>query len=224
MYDKLVAKINNIDTSGFVLKTKYDTDELDLENKINDADKKFPDTSGLVKKTDYNAKTTETEGKIPSISGLATTTALIAVENKIRDVSSLVKKTDYNTKINEIEKKLTDHGHDKYITTPEFNQFTAENFAARLPEANRSTKSDIANFVEKTNFDDKLKNLTKKVTSNKAKHLLVNNELKILQTSDSSFFIGQNYFNNDGLQFFVIFQPTIKTIAILFGSLDRMGI
>ena len=34
MYDKLVAKVNNIDTSGFVLKTKYDTDKSDLEIKF----------------------------------------------------------------------------------------------------------------------------------------------------------------------------------------------
>ena len=56
VYDKLVAKVNSIDTSGFVLKTKYDTDKSEIENKI-------PDTSGLVKKTDYNAKITEIEGK-----------------------------------------------------------------------------------------------------------------------------------------------------------------
>ena len=31
VYDKLVAKVNNIDTSGFVLKTKYDTDKSELE-------------------------------------------------------------------------------------------------------------------------------------------------------------------------------------------------
>ena len=31
VYDKLVAKVNNIDISGFVLKTKYDTDKSDLE-------------------------------------------------------------------------------------------------------------------------------------------------------------------------------------------------
>ena len=30
VYGKLVAKVNNIDTSGFVLKIKYDTDKLDL--------------------------------------------------------------------------------------------------------------------------------------------------------------------------------------------------
>ena len=39
-YNKLVTKVNNIDTTGFLLKTKYDTDELDLEKKISDADKK----------------------------------------------------------------------------------------------------------------------------------------------------------------------------------------
>ena len=46
------------------------------------------------------------EGKIPSISDLATKTALTAVENKVTNISSLVKKkTDSNTKITEIEKK-----------------------------------------------------------------------------------------------------------------------
>ena len=59
----------------------------------------------------------ELENKIPDISSLATKTALTAVENKISSVSSLFKKTDNDTKITEIETKLTDHNHDKYITT-----------------------------------------------------------------------------------------------------------
>ena len=42
VFDKLVPKVNSIDTSAFVLKNKYDTDKLELKNKI-------PDTSGLVK-------------------------------------------------------------------------------------------------------------------------------------------------------------------------------
>ena len=84
-------------------------------------EKKIPNTSNLVKKSDYNAKFSELEGKIPSISGLATTSALTAVENKIPSVTNLVKKTDYQTKIIEIEKELTDHKHDEYITTPEVN-------------------------------------------------------------------------------------------------------
>ena len=41
LYDKLVAKVNNYDTIGFVLKTKYKTDKSDLEKKISDADKKY---------------------------------------------------------------------------------------------------------------------------------------------------------------------------------------
>ena len=80
---------------------------------------------------------------------MATTSSLTAVENKIPSVSNLVKKTDYNTKINEIEKKITDHNHDKYITTAEFHKLTAENFASRLKQPNLSSKSDIANFVNK---------------------------------------------------------------------------
>ena len=94
---------------------------------------------------------------------------MTAVENKIPNVSNLLKKTDYNTKVNEIEKKITDHNHDRYITTPEFNKLTAENFAARLAQANSVTKTD---------FDNKLSNLNKKINSNKTKHFLVENELK----------------------------------------------
>ena len=50
VYDKLVAKVNNTDTSGFVLKTKYDTDKSNLEKKISDADKEMPNIKELVKK------------------------------------------------------------------------------------------------------------------------------------------------------------------------------
>ena len=55
---------------------------------------------------------------------------------------------------------------------------TAENFAARLAQANLASKNDISNFIKKPNFDDKLKNLNKKITLNKAKHVLLQNELK----------------------------------------------
>ena len=67
------------------------------------------------------------------------------------DVSILVKKTDYNTKVTELEKKLTDHNHDKYITTPELNTLVASIFNARLAQANLITKTD---------FDAKLPGLT----------------------------------------------------------------
>ena len=85
VYNKVVTKVNNIDTSGFVLKTKYDTDKSELENKISD-------TCDLVKKTDYNTKITGIEGKIADISNLATKTALTTVENKIPNFSGLATK------------------------------------------------------------------------------------------------------------------------------------
>ena len=124
MYDKLAAKVNNIDTSEFVLKTKYQTDKTKLQKTI-------PDVNDFVKK----AKLTELENKIPDINSLATKTALTAVESKMPNVSSLVKKTNYDTKISELEKKLTDHNYDKYIATPEFNTLATDVFNARLAQA-----------------------------------------------------------------------------------------
>ena len=135
MNDKLVEKVNNIDISGLVPKTKYDADKSDLEKKV-------PDTSGLVKKTDCNTKSTEIEKKIPSISGLATNSALTALEDKIPNVSNLVKKkTDYDTKITETEKKkLIDNDYDKHITTPEFNSFYFKISTSRFNNKDRKTK------------------------------------------------------------------------------------
>ena len=160
--------------------------------------------SNLVK----NTKLTELENKIPDISSLATKTALTAVENKIPSVSSLVKKTDYDTKITEIEKKLTDHNHDKYITTPEFNTLAADVFNARLAQANLITKTD---------FDAKLSSLNRKITSNKSKHLLVENELKKLKTFDSSYFIGKSHFEEDGTQNYLVFQPMYRYFKRIAG-------
>ena len=92
-----------------MLKTKYNTDKTELENKI-------PDTSGLVKKTNYNTKITELENKIPNISNLATKTALTTVENKIPSVSvfnarlaqaNLITKTDFEAKLSSLNRKIT---------------------------------------------------------------------------------------------------------------------
>ena len=79
VYNKLVAKVDNFDTSKFILKTKYDTDKTKLENKI-------PDISNLAAKTAL----TTVENKVPDISNLATKAALTIVENKILDISNLV--------------------------------------------------------------------------------------------------------------------------------------
>ena len=160
VYNKLVAKVNNIDTSGFVLKTKYQTDKTELENEISNV-------ADFVKK----AKLTELENKIPDVSDLAIKTALTAMENKIPNVSNLVNKTDYNTKVIEIENIPTNHNHDKNIDTSEFNRLSADVFNAILAQANLITKTD---------FVAKLSSFNRKITKNKSKHLLIENEIWVI--------------------------------------------
>ena len=94
-YDKLVHKVNRIDNTSFVSRTKYEKDGSDFEDKIDKIEKNIPDVGDLFKKSALTA----VENKIPDVSGFATTSALTAVENKIPDVSTLVKKTDFDTKI-----------------------------------------------------------------------------------------------------------------------------
>ena len=88
LYDQLVAKVNNIDTNDFVLKTKYNADKTELEKKI-------PDVTDFVKKV----KRTNLKNKIPDISSLVTKAKLTAVENKIPNVITLVKKQTITQKL-----------------------------------------------------------------------------------------------------------------------------
>ena len=205
-YNELVAKVDNVDTSGLVKKTDYNT-------KITEIGDKIPDRSNFVKKTNYNTKITEIENKIPDISDLTTKTALTTVENKIPDRSNLaiktalstvenkipsirglVKETDYNTKITNIENKLNNHNHDKYVATSEFNTFAADVFNARLAQANLITKTD---------FDAKLSRLNRKITANKTRHFLNDNDL--------SYYRGKQYFGEgSGKQNYLVYLPLRK--------------
>ena len=195
VYDKSVAKVNNIGTSCFVLKTKYNTDKTEL-------DKKIADVSNFVKKT----KLTELENKIPDISNLVTKTALTTVDNKIPDGSSLVKKTDNNTKITDIENKLKNHNYDKYIDTSEFNKLAADVFNVKLAQGNLITKTD---------FDAKLSRINRKITENKTENVLVKIELNKLKTFDSSYFIDKSHFEEDGTQNYLAFQPINKYFKVI---------
>ena len=66
--------------------------------------------------------------------------------------------------MSEIEKRVNNHNHDKYITTPEFNKLTAENFIARLAQANLMTKTDL---------DNELMSLKRKINWSKTKYVVV---------------------------------------------------
>ena len=134
---------------------------------------------------------------------------MTAVENEIPNVSGLDTKTDYNTKINEIEKKIPDHGHDKYTTTSEFNKLTTQNFKARLAHTN---------LVRKTDLDTELQDISNRITSNKSKHLLVENKLKKLKTFDSPYLKGKDNFEED----YLVFKPMYKYV-LKMGSTKRIA-
>ena len=112
-----------------------------------------------------------------------------------------LKNADYDTKVTEIDNKLNNHNYDKYIDTQEFNKLTADVFNARLAQAK---------LITKTESDSKLSSLNRKITANKPNDLLVENGLNKLKTFDSSSFKGKNYFEEDGTQNYLEFQPIHK--------------
>ena len=119
----------------------------DIHNaKIQDTEGKIPDIIKLATNTILSAKINEIKNEVPSITNLATTTAPNAeineIKNKILNISNLFT----NTALTAVENKTPDHS--KYITTSEFNKLAAENFTARLKQANVATKGDIVHFVK----------------------------------------------------------------------------
>ena len=71
------------------------------------------------------------------------------------------------------------------------NTLVDDVFNARLAQANLVTKRD---------FDAELSSLNRKITANKSKYFLAENELKKLKTFDLSYFRVKSQFEEDGTQ------------------------
>ena len=167
-----LAKLSNVVKNDVVKKTTYNT----LKNKVDGID-----TSGFVTRTKFTTDTNalddkidKVEKKIPDISGLATkssVTRLITeqedytdkVEKKIPDISGLASKT----KLAAVGNKISD---------------VSGLATASALTAVENKIPDITSLITKTDFDAKLKNVSDRVTNNKSKDLLLNNELKKLKT------------------------------------------
>ena len=131
---------------------------------------------------------------------------MTTVENKIPSITGLVKKTDYNTKITDVENILNNHNHDKYVATSKFNTLAANVFNARLAQANLITKTD---------FDAMFSILNRKITPNKTKHFLNDNDL--------SYYRGKQYFDEgSGKQNYLVFLPIGKyfKLNLVVGVID----
>ena len=68
--------------------------------------------------------------------------------------------------------------------------------------------------MTQTDFDAKMSSLNRKITSNKTKHLLFENELKKLKTFDLSYFIGKSHFDEDGAQNYLVFQSMLEYFTL----------
>ena len=113
---------------------------------------------------------------------------------QIINTSDSVKKADYYTKIEEIEKKIP--GHEKYITTNDFNKFLGTIFDERLKQAKLATGNDLNTVVKRA----------------------IKNEEKIekLQTFHLSYFLGKHFFGDDGFQNMFAHEPTFSTLFVFF--------
>ena len=163
-----LAKLSTVVKNDVVKKTIYNT----LKNNVDAID-----TSVFVTKTKFTTDTNalddkidKFEKKIPDISGLATkssVTHLITeqeeyidkVKKKIPDISSLASKTELTA----VENKIPDISG--LATSSALN--AVEN---KIP--------DITSLITKTYFNAKLKNISDRVTNNKSKDILFDNEIK----------------------------------------------
>ena len=230
--DKLVtvpvdfSKLSDVVKNDVVKKTDYNAKITKIENEISDisnlatktalnnVENKIPDTTGLVKKADYNTEITKVEGKIAVASNLATKIALTTAENKISNVSRLATKTELTA----IENKI-----------PDVREFATKAALTNLSNA----VPDISTLIKKSNYDTKIAEIESKYVSNTgfdsklaqvnvttkrnfdAKIIELENDMKKLQTFDSSYFRGKSYFEEDGVQNYLVFQPIRRYFKII---------
>ena len=78
-------------------------------------------------------------------------------------------------------------------------------------------------MITKTYFDAKLSSLNKKITSNKTKHLLIENKLNKLKSFNSSYLTSKSHFEEDGTQNYLVFQPLNKYFKLITNALSILS-
>ena len=149
-YNALKTKVDGIDASVFVTKTKFTTDTNALDDKIDKVEKKIPDIAQLATKSSVTRLITEQEDytdkvnkKIPDISGFASKTELTAVENKIADATNFVKKSDYATEITSIK---NDYATNASLDS-KINYLKAQHIADEVKKVDDKTKKNSSDIL-----------------------------------------------------------------------------
>ena len=144
-------------------------------------------------------------------------TKIVKVDNKIPNVTYLVKKSDYDAKILDIEKK--------YFTTADYNKFTSETLDAKRKKKELVNKFDISNLVKNSDLNTKLATLATKAGLKAEQDKTVK-----LQTHELSYFLGKNFFGDDGSPNTFVYQPKRdklelkKTKALIMFFVGNQGI
>ena len=86
------------------------------------------------------------------------------------------------------------------ISLRDYNKFTGEILNANIKEKGLVDKSDFSEFIDK-----KIVTLATKTELKSGQYKIVK-----LQAFDSSYFIGTRYFENDGTQNYLVFQPVYR--------------
>ena len=73
-------------------------------------------------------------------------------------------------------------------------------------------------MITKADFDAKFSSLNRNITADKAKNLLVENELKKLKTLDSIYFIGKSHFEEDGTENYLVFQSINRSFKVFVNT------
>ena len=152
---------------------------------------KIPDISNLATKSAL----TSVENEISNVNGLATKPALGAVENKISDASKFATKTtltNLSNMVPDISTLIKKSDYDIKIAEIESKFISNTGFDWKLAQAN---------VITKRNFD--------------AKTIELKNNIKKLQTFDSSYFRGKNYFDEDGTQNYLVFLPISRYFRLI---------
>ena len=174
-YNTLKTKVDAIDTSGFVTRTKFATDTNALDDKIDKFENKIPDVTKLATKSSVTYLITEAEDKIdkidkkiPDISGLASKTELTALENKIPDVTGFVKQSDYSNEITKIKNNYATNAS----LDSKLNDLKAQHIADEVKNVDDKAKKNASVIL---GFESRL---------NKKKILLMRDKEKIVLPGD----------------------------------------
>ena len=132
----------------------------------------------------------------------ALNTEVAEVESRMPDITTLATKAALNRKATYIENKIPDTTD--FITTPEFNTLAKISSDARMQKAAKSlaSKSQVDSALD---IADKSREKIKKLQTF---------DLSYFQMFDLSYFNDRRYFDNDGSQNYLLFQPVSKTFRM----------